>query len=596
MAIYPNSDEGRRRRSEFNDPRDAQAQGLTRYAEGPGATPNQKWNNTRAKVFDAALYPFAKLDRAMGGSGSMTPLQDDLRKERFAANDTALRAPRADVSNAQGSPAPGAAASDPKKPRTPEDINKIFENARLSMAKQAAGVGSVDLGAGNMGQRWEGQKYDQRLVDDMAGGGLKRNSLASSIGKFGEPVYDNASISRMLARDAGPGGWNVKNYSGAQEATRILQRRGSPSGPSGVAATGGGGVALPASSGGAGNRGAGGTGGQSGDSFGGYAGFRGQGGDPQARDIRGDLFGADSERKSAIENIDAAIKSLTTENGGLNMRSKRELLGRYVEQRNEIATMPYDVQNRRDVEGARLDAEMATRNADRGLDREKFSWDREKFGIDRQDRAAAAAAERNAPLSAKDKLDYDFKTEQLEQLRAGYRGVQDRTATAGINTRVQELMKEGLDSTTARRRAKQESALSVASTGQTIDTTPETEGAMSYLEDMSRDMSKERGWATPMWQGDLPGQDPIIDAATYPLDKIETRKRDAFGGVDKFAETFVPDFIYDAPDYEEVGPSIKGSDGKTMRYKRVLRDQAEADASAARRHDAQRLRSALPRS
>lgn len=399
MAIYPNSAEGRRRNGEFNDPLDAQAQGLTRYAEGPGATGAQKWNNARAGVFDTAIGMFSP-------TGSYSGNMDGLRKERFTANDTALRAPsKPDFSDVQGTPAPRARTANDK-----------FESARRRMGAQAPGVGNVDLGAGA----------------GYGGGGLKRNSLASSIGKFGEPVYDNASISRMMARDAGPGGWNDKDYGAAQEATRILQRRsGAQGAPPAMSSSG------ATSDGSRGGGGAGGASGQSGDSFGGYGGFRGQGGDPQARDIRGDLRGADGERKGAIENLDLAIKTLTSENGGLNMRSKRDLYGQLLRQRSEMSGMPYEVQNERDLKGAQMTNDMASRNADRGLDREKLGWEQDKFGMERRDRQAAA----NAPMSIKDQLELRVLDANARRAEDEYAIGRDAKLDDGFNSTVEMYKK-----------------------------------------------------------------------------------------------------------------------------------------------------------
>lgn len=342
------------------------------------------------------------------GFGAEGQAEYDKAQEQLAAQQR-ISAERMAAREKAGLPANGEpikpAATDTKKPPTRTDVNTSFEKSRLAMAKQAAGVGSVDLGAGNL----DGDVYGNQITPSTgAGGGMKRNSLASSIGKFGEPVYDNASISRMLARNAGKGGWNADHYGGAQEASQILANRGggppnqTPTGTS-MAVTGGRAAGASGTSASSGQQTMQRRNEQVGDSFGGYGGFRGSNSrDPQAPNIRGDLFGADIERKGAIENIDAAIKSLTSENGGLNMRSKREIYARLVEQRNEIATMPYDVQNTRDLAGAKMATDVATSNADRGLERDKFQWDQDKFGIDRMDKIAAAEAERNAPPSAKE--------------------------------------------------------------------------------------------------------------------------------------------------------------------------------------------------
>lgn len=279
---------------------------------------------------------------------------------------------------------------------------------------------------------------------------------------------------------------------------------------------------------------------QTGDSFGGYGSFRGQGGDPQARDIRGDLRGSDSERKSAIENIDAAIKSLTTENGGLNMRSKRELLGRYVEQRNEIATMPYDVQNRRDVEGARLDAEMSTRNADRGLDREKFQWDQTTYGIDRQDKIDAAEAARNAPPSAKELREADAYN--LE--RRSKRDNDDEKQAADL---AGQYLKSGAvtDPTEALTMANQALANLAMDTGQKFDTQSRTAGGVANIDQFNDEMSQN---SDGVWSRAMAGRNPFSNNPTlnrnYDAANLEAKDYSWYNPRN-LADAFVPGNQFD---------------------------------------------------
>ena len=490
------------------------------------------------------------------GFGAEGQAEYDKAQEQLAAQER-ISAQRAAAREAAR--APGAAASDPKKTRTPDDINKIFENARLSMAKQAAGVGDIDLGAGNIGGDVYGNQID---ANGNAGGGRKRNSLASSIGKFGEPVYDNASISRMLARNAGPGGWNVKNYGGAQEATRILQRRSGAMGQAPMTPGGG----MPAT----GGRASGGAGGgQSGDSFGGYAGFRGgDNGDPQAPNIRGDLFGADSERRGAIENIDAAIKSLTSENGGLNMRSKREIYARLVEQRNEIATMPYGVQNARDLRGAELAGEMASKNADRGLERDKFQWDQDKFGIDRMDKIAAAEAERNAPPSAKElREDATFRyNEKNLRDKDGRARVADMAAQIAAETGSEKILPEHT-AAAQERYAEQLKA-----------TDRQSDDSSSVLGQRIKQGRIAGVLNTQPWTGFMgDAQDNLTADQIAPADiaagLYKPQRRSGIGGL----AGYIPGTDNVIPDYELVGPGGPNGTQRRGLYTEAQKSKLDAD-------------------
>jgi len=445
------------------------------------------------------------------GFGAEGQAEYDKAQEQLAAQEriSAQRAAARAAARAPGAAAPGAAATDTKKPPTRTDVNTSFEKSRLAMAKQAAGVGSVDLGAGNL----DGDVYGNQITPSTgAGGGMKRNSLASSIGKFGEPVYDNASISRMLARNAGKGGWNADHYGGAQEASQILANRGggppnqTPTGTS-MAVTGGRAAGASGTSASSGQQTMQRRNEQVGDSFGGYGGFRGSNSrDPQAPNIRGDLFGADIERKGAIENIDAAIKSLTSENGGLNMRSKREIYARLVEQRNEIATMPYDVQNTRDLAGAKMATDVATSNADRGLERDKFQWDQDKFGIDRMDKIAAAEAERNAPPSAKE-------LREADAYNLGRRSKRDNDDEAQAATLAGQYRAADptMDPAVALSKANQALANLAMDTGQKFDTQSRTAGGVAIIDQFNDEMSQN---SDGMWSRAMAGRNPFANNPT----------------------------------------------------------------------------------
>lgn len=104
---------------------------------------------------------------------------------------------------------PGAAAEQPRDPYVspypngvpdPGGVPDPAQRAALEvLARQAPGVGGIDLRAG----------------EGYGGGGLRGQSLASSLDANGNPVYDNASIARMQARSAlsGTGGGGVASQS-----------------------------------------------------------------------------------------------------------------------------------------------------------------------------------------------------------------------------------------------------------------------------------------------------------------------------------------------------------------------------------------------
>lgn len=446
------------------------------------------------------------------GFGAEGQAEYDKAQEQLAAQQR-ISAERMAAREKAGLPANGEpikpAATDTKKPPTRTDVNTSFEKSRLAMAKQAAGVGSVDLGAGNL----DGDVYGNQITPSTgAGGGMKRNSLASSIGKFGEPVYDNASISRMLARNAGKGGWNADHYGGAQEASQILANRGggppnqTPTGTS-MAVTGGRAAGASGTSASSGQQTMQRRNEQVGGAVGSYGGFRGSNSrDPQAPNIRGDLFGANIERKGAIENIDAAIKSLTSENGGLNMRSKREIYARLLEQRNEIATMPYGVQNERDLAGAKMATDVATSNADRGLERDKFQWDQDKFGIDRMDKIAADEAARNAPPSAKEQREADAYN--LE--RRNKRDSADNAQAASLQKQYLDA-DPTMDPAAALAQANQVLADLAVASGQKFDTQARTAGGVAAIDEFNNEMSQD---TDGMWSRGMAWRNPFANNPT----------------------------------------------------------------------------------
>ena len=380
------------------------------------------------------------------------------------------------------------------------------------------------------------------------GGMYDKASPGTVIGQFnGRDITKAESEVRggSLVTSSGPvamGGGGFAASTGRSLAQQAAEGGGQPTGTAMVTGGRGRGESSGRASGGAG-------GGQSGDSFGGYAGFRGGdnggNGDPQARNIRGDLYGSDSERRSAIANIDAAIKSLTTENGGLNMRSKRELLGRYVEQRNEIATMPYDVQNRRDVEGARLDAEMSTRNADRGLDREKFQWDQTTYGIDRQDKIDAAEAARNAPPTAKE-------LREDAAFRYGERKLRDQDGMARVSQMATQIAAAaGRDKVTPEdtMAASEQYANLLAATDPTAEDSSSVVGKRVKLDRIAGALN------TQPWNGFMgDAQDNLTADNIAPEDiaggKYNVQPRSGIMG----AAGWIPFTDNLIPDYEIVGP------------------------------------------
>ncbi len=423
---------------------------------------------------------------------------------------------------ADGDNAPKGFYKGPAKPRdpnapSPEDIKAARDAQAMARAAQArsdsgkgplvtSGDGKFLSGSGSQsGRSRDGGFYDTarpatvigtfngrpitKAEAEFRGSMLPRSNTMPVTGPNGSLAFDRNA-------PAGGGAAAVRGAAGIGGAmggaSYSAQSRSAAGGSMGGGGGGSGGEWLGGGGGGSGGEWLGGGGG----------GFRGQG-DPQARDLRGDLRGSDSERKSAIENIDAAIKSLTTENGGLNMRSKRELLGRYVEQRNEIATMPYDVQNRRDVEGARLDAEMSTRNADRGLEREKFGWDVEKFGIDRQDKFDAAEAARNAPPTAKELREADAYN--LE--RRSKRDNDDEKQAADL---AGQYLKADptMDPTEALTMANQALANMAMDTGQKFDTQSRTAGGVANIDQFNDEMSQN---SDGVWSRLTAGRNPFAN-------------------------------------------------------------------------------------
>lgn len=406
------------------------------------------------------------------------------------------------------------------------------------------------------------------------GGFYDKASPGTVIGQFnGRDITKAESEVRggSLVTSSGPVAMDGKNGFAASTGRSLAQQAASGGSPNPTQAAG---SSMPAT----GGRGGGGAGGQPtmqrrneqvGDSFGGYGGFRGSNSrDPQAPNIRGDLFGADSERRGAIENIDAAIKSLSTENGGLNMRSKREIYARLLEQRSDMASMPYDVQNTRDLAGAKMATDVATSNADRGLERDKFQWDQDKFGIERQDKIAADEAARNAPPSAKElREDATFRyNEKNLRDKDGRARVADMAAQIAAETGSEKILPEHT-AAAQERYAEQLKA-----------TDRQSDDSSSVLGQRIKQGRIAGVLNTQPWTGFMgDAQDNLTADQIAPADiaagLYKPQRRSGIGGL----AGYIPGTDNVIPDYELVGPGGPNGTQRRGLYTEAQKSKLDAD-------------------
>lgn len=199
MAIYPNSEEGLRRRGEFNDPMDAQARGLTRMAEGPDATQAQRWNNLLAGGKDGFMSLFSP--------GAYTGATDALRKERFSANEKALRDPRPSFADVQGKSGP-TLQGDALRRAT----NKRIWDENADVRAQNGGIDPPDTRTGNENEvlgTFNGRAITRGDSDRMSAGSAptgatRRGGYAPSYGQSVIGMRDSFDSPAPQGRLTGP--------------------------------------------------------------------------------------------------------------------------------------------------------------------------------------------------------------------------------------------------------------------------------------------------------------------------------------------------------------------------------------------------------
>lgn len=248
-------------------------------------------------------------------------------------------------------------------------------------------------------------------------GGTKaagRRSLASSVDRNGVPTYDNASIERMLARNG--------------DAPLAEQRAAAAAAPQ---------YRAPASD----LRAA-----PSSQASGGV--------------ISGDTLGAEAERKKRMSELDSAMFQL----GSLNMRSKRDMYMSMLKGKQDLSSMNYDTQNKRDMQRAQLDQETSLANArlaeeaagrrdKMGQFNTELDWNKDKFGQEMtwdQQKTALGLMQRRSEAGARAatdeaRLQMDGLKYQNERADAYVQRYMDRNPEASIDDAMNAFEKHNLD-------------------------------------------------------------------------------------------------------------------------------------------------------
>lgn len=159
----------------------------------------------------------------------------------------------------------------------------------------------------------------------------------------------------------------------------------------------------------------------------------------------------EQERQSRLKDIDQALFDLQNRNGGLNMRSKRELFGDLIGRKAGLTQDAYRTQNDRAVAGARIASDVAQTNAElgeraaarRSNARQFYDELGEKsleFDQERQDKIAKA----NAPLSPKDRL--EMAKLSADEARAADKYEQERPGVfeGVLQKRLDAMRKQGI--------------------------------------------------------------------------------------------------------------------------------------------------------